>query len=102
MPSYEQSLGGRPDYYKIPEFLSEIKVAPIVNVEYIGNNIIEAHLRANTDPVQWDTFVPVWEDDNHYDYTNEEWKRMGYQYIKDVQNHPGRVGFWVRDLKDPK
>lgn len=73
--------------------LVNIKTAPVVNFEFIGLNAIECHLRANTDPVEYKDIVPDWEGI----YVNKQsMKEMGYAYIEDKENHPGRKGFWVK------
>lgn len=77
--------------------LSKIKQAPIVNFEGIGDKVIEVHLRGNTDPVQWDEFVPVWKG---YDYRFYEEQPDVWKYIDDKEDHPGRVGFFVRNYNE--
>lgn len=79
-------------YFKIPKFLEYIIQTPIVNVEYIGNKAIEVHLRGNTDPVGWDEIIPVWD-------TYPINFPQGYQYFDDKENHPGRVGFFVKNYE---
>jgi len=60
-----------------------------INIEIIGNKIIEVHLRLNTDPVQWDEFVPIW-DQNQQCPNN-------YIRIADIEQHVDRLGFFVKN-----
>jgi len=46
----------------LPGIFKEI-TAPHINIEIIGDKIIEVHLRHNTDPVMHDEFIPIWSND---------------------------------------
>lgn len=81
-------------YCIYPEWLSAVKEAPVVNIEFIGGKAIEAHLRGNTDPVSYDLLIPMW-----FNQTPSEisrWKEKGFKYLPETQNHIGRHGFYVK------
>jgi hypothetical protein len=61
-----------------------------INIEYIGNKIIEIHLRPNEDFHDKDIkeFIPVWQGE---DTTAPQ----GYQYIECPEYH-GRIGAFVK------
>jgi len=61
-----------------------------INIEYIGNKIIEIHLRPNEDFEEKDIkeFIPVWEGQ---DVTPPK----GYEYIECPEHH-GRIGAFVK------
>lgn len=85
------------DELTMPDFLNYIMVAPVVNVEYIGNKAIEVHLRGNTDPIEYDEFYPDWGNYtifDHYDFLD-----AGYVYIVDKEEHPGRLGFYCKKYR---
>ncbi|UTS52116.1 hypothetical protein [Synechococcus phage BUCT-ZZ01] len=78
-----------------------------INVEMIDGKIIEAHLRHNSDPVEYSWFIPIWEDDPRLD-TFKDGKVVHSDFfsgiiphttqkvfIKDKVDHEGRVGFVV-------
>jgi len=82
------SLWRRVDYsYQLPGVFNDIK-ADKLNIEIIGDRIIEVHLRHNTDPIQYDWFIPIWSDDQ---VCPDDCIR-----IDDQEDHPGRLGFFVR------
>lgn len=74
----------------IPLFLNYYSVAyPWLNVEMIGDKIIEVHLRYNPDFQFNNTeFIPVWEEE---DITPPE----GYRYIPYPDIH-GRIGGFIK------
>lgn len=77
-----------------PKWLHVIKEAPVVNVEFIGTKAIEAHLRGNTDPVEYDLLIPMWFPQTPYEIAR--WKEKGFKYLPETQNHIGRHGFYVK------
>lgn len=81
-----------------PDFLDELKSVPVINVEYIAGRVIEVHLRASPDPVQWNEFVPVWQSQP---LPAVQMQQQGYTWINSKDNANGaipdqRLGFWVR------
>ena len=72
-------------YKLLPIF--DVIHANCCNIEIIGNKIIEVHLRHNTDPVQYDVFIPIWD-------CNQVCP-SGFTRIEDSEDHPGRLGFFV-------
>lgn len=72
--------------YHLPLLLRSVE-AKHINIETIGGNIIEVHLRGNPDPVMYNEFWPIWlEDQTPLD---------GYVRIVDKEEHIGRLGFYV-------
>lgn len=85
------SLWRRVDYsYQLPRVLNTVQ-AEKLNIEIIGDRIIEVHLRHSTDPVQYDVFIPIW-------HQNQPCP-AGYCRIDDVVDFPGRLGFFVSESK---
>jgi hypothetical protein len=74
--------------YVLPEIFNDIH-SENLNIEIIGDKIIEVHLRHNTDPVEHDCFIPIW--------SNEQKCPKGYVRIDDLEQHPGRLGFFIRE-----
>lgn len=78
------------DRPQIPDFIGDLSLQyEKVNVEMIGDNIIEVHLRGNPDFEDGAVeCVPVWKG---------EWvdlSDLGYQYVEDAA--ADRVGFWKK------
>ena len=76
--------------YKLPECLQQIAdVSKWLNIELIGDNIIEVHLRYNDDFIghNGNTIWPVWKDQNQVQPPNT-------QFIKNACGF--RLGFWYR------
>lgn len=83
---------------KLPQFVNQFMDVPVINIESIGDKIIEIHLRSGNDVMYNEaigtTLIPVWEDDenNTVDITNEDTEsrydasgnlqhvRLGYRY----------------------
>lgn len=83
------SLWRRVEYtYVLPNMFDEIQVDNL-NIEIIGDKIIEIHLRHNTDPVDHDCFIPIWSD--------KQQCPPGHVRIDDREDHPGRLGFFIRE-----
>lgn len=69
----------------------------IINVEMIGNKVIEVHLRDTPDP-DYDELIPVWSDEQQI---VDIYTKMGYTYIEAPDNSNGylpvyRLGFMVK------
>lgn len=82
----------------VPIELLELSKLPEVNIEFIGDKVIEVHLRDTPDP-DYDNIIPIWEDDP----TNliDIYESMGYSYIESFDNadgfiRPARLGFMVK------
>lgn len=70
---------------------------PVLNVEYIGDKVIEVHLRDTPDP-DYDELVPVWSDDQQ---VVDILSKMGYTFIEALDDSNGhltvyRLGFMVK------
>lgn len=79
--------------FKIPEFLDLLQLCKNINIEIIGNKIIEVHLRSSPDP-SYNEIIPVWKGDEIY-VSNE------YKWIKSPDDADGfisqsRLGFFVK------
>jgi hypothetical protein len=77
--------------YKFPLILGELwRLTPWVNVEYIGDKIIEVHLRWNDDFANHnsDVIYPVWCDDPMPQPPNTTW------YPSTAGD---RLGFWIEN-----
>lgn len=46
----------------IPTVLDVLYDCGSINVEMIGNKVIEVHLRGSPDPIEYNEFIPVWND----------------------------------------
>ena len=73
--------------FVLPECFDQIE-SDHINIEIIGNRIIEVHLRHNTDPVQYDQFVPIW----HVDQICPP----GHVRVNDTESHVDRLGFFCK------
>lgn len=83
-------------YKPLPRPFREINV-PVINVEYIGNKVIEIHLRDTPDP-QYQQLIPVWEDSA---FDVEQMKLEGYSFVRSFDDADGflvppRLGFLVK------
>jgi hypothetical protein len=81
----------------LPNWFDELQDVGIINVEFIGNQIIEVHLRDTPDP-DYDVLIPIWQDEKEkIDILME----MGYSYIENPDDAEGflenpRLGFMVK------
>jgi len=78
--------------FQLPHFFCELSDVGIINVETIGGNIIEVHLRTSPDP-KYDEIIPV--------FLGEEKNISGYKWIESYEDadkllDPPRLGFLVR------
>lgn len=65
-----------------------------INCEYIGDKLIEVHLRENTDFSENITeFIPVWKDQQPL--SKIDMKEKGYRYIS-CPEYNGRVGAYIK------
>ena len=80
----------------IPSELNELFDVKVINVEFIGNKIIDVHLRDTPDP-DYDEIIPVWEgEDFSFDIYSE------YEFKRDPDDGDGflpqkRLGFFVKN-----
>lgn len=77
----------------------ELKDIDRINIEFIGSNIIEVHLRGISDP-DYDVLIPIWadQDDNYIDSFTKE----GYNYVQAYDDAEGflkipRLGFLTKN-----
>lgn len=82
---------------KLPSIVKELEDVDIINIEYIGNDPIEFHLRGSPDP-QYDEIIPIWEDRK---FDIDKYRKMRYTYINSHENADGfmdisRLGFMVK------
>ena len=89
----------RSDYIPhVPDELNSLRDVSIINVEFIGNNVIEVHLRESPDP-QYDHIIPVWTSD--LGIKKQHMEDNGYEFISyyddaDGQLEDPRIGFLVK------
>jgi len=82
----------------VPDKLMELSNLPIVNIEFIGDKVIEVHLRDTPDP-DYDELIPIFEDDAMK--MVDIYESMGYSYIESFDDADGfiesaRIGFMVK------
>lgn len=79
----------------IPTCLDELHQCSSINIEMIGNKIIEVHLRQTPDPVQYDELIPVWDDEDV-----DESIKDNYNYVASedrvLNTNVRRLGFYCR------
>jgi len=83
--------------FSLPKFFDELLDLDLINVEFVGKNPIEVHLRESPDP-KYDEFIPVWKGEKEL---VDKYKRMGYSYTESYDDADGflkqpRVGFLVK------
>jgi hypothetical protein len=71
----------------------------LINVEFIGDKVVEVHLRDTPDP-DYDEMIPIWEDDPVS--LVDSYEKMGYNFISSYDNadsflKPARLGFMVKN-----
>lgn len=76
----------------VPRLLNVLSDVKHINIEFIGNKVIEVHLRETPDP-DYDELIPVWESDQI---------ESSNQFIKSEDDADGRLpekrlGFFVRN-----
>lgn len=81
----------------IPRALDELADLPLINAEFIGQRLIEVHLRDTSDP-DYNEIVPVWQNDS---IDREKYFNNGYHYIESYDDADGfidnpRLGFFVK------
>jgi hypothetical protein len=84
-------------YPSLSIFYDELAPVKLINVEFIGDRVIEVHLRASPDP-DYDTLVPVWQGT---EILLDDYLNLGYTYINSYDDADTflsvpRLGFLVR------
>jgi hypothetical protein len=81
--------------HPIPQILVNVQ-SDCVNIELIGNKLIEVHLRPNPDPVMYDEFWPIWS-------ATQKPPGVNYTRIDDLDDETdlNRLGFFVTNYKRP-
>lgn len=77
------------NFIELPKILESFKEKyEWINCEFIGNNLIEAHFRSNSD-FRWGNTVaiPVWKTNEHKIYPN-------MSFVQDEDHE--RLGFWIK------
>lgn len=74
----------------LPAFFDELAPVGCINVEFVGDSIIEVHLRPSPDPRSGTTIIPVWEGEGV-----PEDMIPAYDDA-DGFVHPARLGFVIR------
>ena len=89
----------RSDYIpRVPDELACLRDVNKINVEFIGDRVIEVHLRHSPDPA-YDHLIPVWASD--VGPKREHMEMHGFEFIEDYENADGhlkdpRIGFLVK------
>ena len=89
----------RSDYIPpVPNELVELRDVGHINVEFIGDKVIEVHLRESPDP-KYNHIIPVWASD--LGPKKEHMEMHGFQFIEDYDDADGqlddpRIGFLVK------
>lgn len=95
---YKFTKWERSDYApEVPWEFNELCVIPVINIEFIGDKVIEVHLRASPDP-DYDELIPIWEDTKK---DIDKYTKLGYTYIESFEASEGylrtkRLGFMVK------
>lgn len=84
---------------KLPRLFNQLSDVAVINVECIGDNPIEVHLRPSPDP-EYDHMIPVWKSDKDKGKTSH-YLMHGYKYIEAYDNSNNqlddpRLGFLVK------
>ena len=84
--------------YVLPPIFNLLSDIGIINVEFIGDKIIEVHLRDTPDP-DYDELIPIWSDDEK---SIDFYVKSGYSILYQHDNGDGfldtpRIGFAVKN-----
>lgn len=77
------------------------------NVEFIEDKPIEVHLRVSPDPIEFDEYIPVWDDNSSFQEKIDmidHYKDNGYCWVESFDDGGGRLkrprlGFWCKKYK---
>ncbi len=89
-----------PPIFKLPAFLRELDNVTDINIEFIGGNIIEIHLRPNGNfPNDAIDIIPIWSDDGSAHI--EMFEARGWKWQPSFEDAAGhmkinRLGFMYR------
>ena len=89
----------RSDYSPpVPRVFNELSDVKIVNIEFVGHNPIEVHLRDTPDP-DYDEIIPIWQGEEK---SIDKYEKLGYTYIKSFDDADGfistpRLGFMTKN-----
>jgi hypothetical protein len=89
----------RSDYIpKVPSELVVLSDVKHINVEFIGDKVIEVHLRPSSDP-KYDHIIPVWASD--LGKKKEHMEMHGFDFVESYDDADGqlddaRIGFLVK------
>lgn len=81
----------------IPKVLDNLWGCGVINIELIGNKVIEVHLRGSPDPVEYTEMIPVWSDtpEETIEILEEIYKYVpSYDYVYGTDLK--RIGFFCR------
>lgn len=85
---------------ELPEYFHmAFSDVPVLNVEFVGSNVIEIHFRDTPDP-KYNHIIPIWNTTDNELIINKMSK--GYKFIADCDDADGhlpetRIGFLVKD-----
>jgi len=85
----------------IPYQINELSSVPVINLEFIGDRLIEVHLRGNPDP-QCDEIIPIWEGE---ECRVDNLSDMGYYCVLQPDDadgflSKGRIGFMIKENEE--
>lgn len=92
----------RSDYApEVPRSFNVLSDVKVINVEFVGDNPIEVHLRDTPDP-DYDEIIPIWEGEEKL---IDKYEVLGYTYKKSFEDADGfietpRLGFMVKNKGD--
>ena len=93
-----QRNSNRDQYKTLPSFFNQLSDVKLINVEHVGDKIIEVHLRDTPDPC-YDEIVPIWSSgQNEVEY----YTKLGYKWVSSYEDadgflHDPRLGFMVKN-----
>jgi len=88
----------RSDHFpNVPRLLNDLSDVKLINVEFIGDKVIEVHLRDTPDP-EYDEIIPIWEDSKK---DIDKYEEMCYTYQNSYEDADGflkipRIGFMIK------
>lgn len=81
----------------VPRIFNDLSGIEKINIEFIGDNPIEVHLRESPDP-NCEEFIPIWSGEENM---VDKYEKLGYTYIKSYEDADGflktpRLGFMIK------
>lgn len=98
---YKFTKWTRSDYAPtVPYMFNALYDVEYINVEFIGDNVIEVHLRKSPDP-DYDELIPAWKYNGVNELHHNHYLVNGYKFVSAYDNADGfltnpRIGFWVK------